>query len=58
MEIPLTTKRNIWNKFAADWKIDNLEDLVTEISMAELSDKLKLILAGNARGRYVLSMSS
>ena len=28
------------------------------ISMAELSDKLKLLLAGNARGRYVLSMSS
>ena len=58
MEIPLTAKRNVWNKFAGDWKIDNLEDLVTEISMAELSDKLKLILAGNARGRYVLSMSS
>ena len=58
VEIPLATKRSVWNKFAADWKIDNLEDLVTEISMAELSDKLKLLLAGNARGRYVLSMSS
>ena len=58
VEIPLATKRSVWNKFAADWKIDNLEDLVTEISMAELSDKLKLLLAGNAKGRYVLSMSS
>ena len=58
VEIPLATKRNVWNKFAGDWKIDNLEDLVTEISMAELSDKLKLLLAGNAKGRYVLSMSS
>ena len=57
MEIPLATKRNVWNKFAGDWKIDNLEDLVTEISVAELSDKLKLLLAGNAKGRYVLSMS-
>ena len=58
VEIPLATKHNVWNKFAGDWKIDNLEDLVTEISMAELSDKLKLLLAGNAKGRYVLSMSS
>ena len=57
VEIPLAAKHSVWNKFSADWKIDNLENLATEISMAELSDKLKLLLAGKARGRYVLNMS-
>jgi len=57
VEISLATKCSVWNKLAADWKINNLENLVTEISMAELSDKLKLLLAGKARGRYVLNMS-
>ena len=58
VEIPLATKCSVWNKFSADWKIDNLENLVTEITMAELSEKLKLLLDGGARGRYVVNMSS
>ena len=56
VEIPLVVKSGIWNKFAGDWKINNIESLVTEISMADLSDKLNIILAGKARGRYLLNM--
>ena len=58
VEIPLFAKSSVWNKFAGDWKINNLESFVTEISMAELSDKLNILLAGKARGRYVLNMSN
>ena len=58
VEIPLATKSSVWKKFAGDWKINNLESLVTEISMTDLSDKLNILLAGKARGRYVLNMSS
>ena len=58
VEIPLVRKSSVWDKFSGDWKINNLESLVTEISMTELSDKLNLLLAGKARGRYVLNMRS
>jgi len=58
VELPLSSKESVWQKFALDWKIDNLEMLSTEIGLEELPAKLELILSGKARGRFLLNIGS
>ena len=58
VELPLSSKNSVWQKFALDWKIDNLEMLSTEIGLEELPGKLELILSGKARGRCLLNLAS
>ena len=58
VELPLSSKESVWQKFAGDWKIDNLEVLSTEIGLEELPSKLELILSGKARGRFLLNIGS
>ena len=53
---PMTYREIIWNKLAKDWKPYKLMDLYTEISLAELSDKIDLTLDGKLRGRTVLNL--
>jgi putative YhdH/YhfP family quinone oxidoreductase len=53
---PMDYREQVWNKLANDWKLDNLESNATTISLAELSEKLNLMLTGNLKGRTVLKL--
>jgi len=48
----------VWNKLAKDWKPDNLMEVYTEISLAELSDNIDLMLDGKLKGRTVLDLEA
>jgi acrylyl-CoA reductase (NADPH) len=55
---PMAYRKVVWNKLAQDWKPDNLMDVYTEISFAELSDKIDLMLDGKLKGRTILDLDA
>ncbi|WP_158824963.1 YhdH/YhfP family quinone oxidoreductase [Mucilaginibacter lacusdianchii] len=52
---PVDLRKNMWQLLASDWKPANLSDLVQEVRLPELADKLDEILKGKAKGRYILA---
>ncbi len=56
-EIPIKEKTNIWEKFASDWKLDDLSRLHKTVDMYGLIDEIKKILKGKQVGRIVLKHS-
>ena len=54
VELPLSRKKSIWGKIAGDWKLDNLLDSCVEISKAQLSETMTLMLKGAITGRFIL----
>lgn len=53
VEIPLSKKQMIWDKFADEWKVDAEYQL---IERDQLKGHLEALLQGEARGRYVLKL--
>ncbi len=56
VELPLAEKAEVWEHLAADWKLDNLEDLATDIGLEELVDALDAVFNGRSTGRLVLTL--
>jgi putative YhdH/YhfP family quinone oxidoreductase len=56
-ESPMAIRSLIWNKIAGEWKLDHLDNLVSECSLEELNNKIDLILAGKIRGRVVVNLA-
>lgn len=54
VEIPLAKKQAVWQKFAAEWKLDCLDNLTTEISLAQVPEYLDKIIQGQNIGRTVV----
>jgi hypothetical protein len=45
---------DLWNKLAGDWKPAQLDELATEIELAEVPHYVGEILAGRTMGRIVV----
>ena len=56
VECPIEERRRIWDLIGSDWKLDNLDKLINEVSLDHLSDEIDLIMAGKQRGRVVVSL--
>ena len=56
VELPLAQKQQIWNLFANEWALTDIESLAETIVLAELPAVLAKVLAGGAIGRYVLDL--
>jgi len=54
---PMSTRRKIWELLAGPWKQPNLLDIVTEVTLEELSPKISAILEGGLKGRTLVNMS-
>jgi len=52
----MNTRVKIWEKLAGEWKLNNLESLVSEISLNDLDEKIDLMLAGKVKGRTVVKL--
>lgn len=46
-----------WEKISNEFKIDNLDELTTQIDLDEIKEALNSLLAGNAVGRYLVKIS-
>jgi len=53
---PMNYREDVWNKLSNEWKIDNLSETCTEITLNELNKKVDLMLKGKLKGRTVLKM--
>ncbi len=56
VEASLAKKTQAWEKIASDFKINTLEKLVNEISLNEIQQAYKEILAAKAVGRYLVKL--
>jgi len=53
---PMNFRKQVWNKLAEEWKVENLEENTTTITFNELSEKLNLMLEGKLKGRTILKL--
>ena len=53
-EAPIHEKTKIWEKFAVEWKLDNLDSLHRVVDMEDMMNEIKKILNGEQVGRIVL----
>lgn len=53
---PVETRRQVWEKLAGDWKPERLEEMVTEVFLEGLEEKIPAMLAGQIRGRIVVKL--
>lgn len=53
---PMDLRLKIWQKIAADWKVDALDDLIAECELQALDGQIDRILSGQMRGRVVVNL--
>ena len=56
VECSLDKKLAAWQRLGSDFKIDTLDTLTKEITLDDLSDAYKNLLAGGAVGRYLVKI--
>ena len=56
VEPPLAQKQQVWNLFANEWALTDIDSLAETMVLAELPAVLAKVLAGGAVGRYVLDL--
>lgn len=55
VQTPIERRREIWHRLAGDLKPTGLDEIGHEIGLDDLDGVLDSVLAGGARGRYVVS---
>ena len=54
-ETPISIKSEIWNKFASEWHIDDIDSLYRSVSINEIIPEIEKILNGEQVGRVILN---
>ena len=54
---PHDTRLQVWEKLAGAWHSEHLAEVVTEVTLAGVEEKIQAILKGGIRGRVVIKMS-
>ncbi len=57
VEIGHELRLDVWEKLASNWKLDNLEQLATEVELDAVPDLLQALLAGSVRGRTLVRIN-
>ena len=58
VELPLDQKAALWDKLAAPWRLNDLQDLTTVLTLDTLSDAIDNILAGATIGRGLVDLNA
>lgn len=53
---PKHKRKTVWQKLAGEWRLENLDALVTECSLAQLSGNIDHMLQGRHTGRLIVNM--
>ena len=53
-ETLIDVKKEIWNNFASDWKLEKINDQIKDVGLEELSSEIDKILKGQQIGRVRL----
>ena len=54
-ETSIFIKSEIWNKFASEWSLDNIDNIYKSISINEIVPEIEKILNGEQVGRVIIS---
>lgn len=54
---PMKLRQQIWSRISSEWKLDQLEQLTTEITLHELDSNIELILQGRQKGRVLVNLN-
>ncbi len=54
---PMEVRLKVWEKIAGDWKLANLDKVVTEVDLAGLDECIDLILKRKHRGRTIVKLA-
>jgi putative YhdH/YhfP family quinone oxidoreductase len=54
---PMDVRQAIWKRLATDWKLEQLERIVTEVPLQELDPFFEAILKGNVKGRILVRVT-
>ncbi len=55
-ECPMPRRVAVWQRMAGEWKLDNLEGMVDEITLAGLEEKIQLMLKGGLKRRALVNL--
>jgi putative YhdH/YhfP family quinone oxidoreductase len=55
-QCPMAYRSQTWARLASDWKLDNLEQAVTEVTLEGLEEKISAMLKGQLRGRTLVNL--
>lgn len=50
------TRDKVWRKLSNEWKPKHLEEMITEVDLNGLEEKIQSILRGESRGRVVVRL--
>lgn len=53
---PVETRLRVWERLAGEWKPEHLAEVVTEVPLEGLEEKIQAILQGGIRGRVVVKL--
>lgn len=53
---PADTRLQVWEKLAGEWKPEHLSDVVTEVFLEGLEEKIQVMLQGGIRGRVLVRL--
>jgi len=53
---PAPTRRQVWEKLAGVWKPEHMAEVVTEVPLEGLEEKIQTILTGGIRGRVIVKL--
>jgi len=56
VQCPANVRTEIWDKLSGEWKPENLDANVNEVSLMELNGKIDQILAGKLSGRTIINL--
>lgn len=56
VQCDMNTRITIWDKLAKDWKVDNINDNVEEVSLEGLNEKIYQMLKGKHTGRNIVNL--
>jgi putative YhdH/YhfP family quinone oxidoreductase len=57
VKCPNAIRRKVWERLAREWKPVQLAEMITEVTLAGLEEKIQAMLQGESRGRVVVKLS-
>ena len=55
-EYPMASRVKVWQKLATDWKPDNLESMVDEVTLSGIEEKVQGMLKGGLKRRALVNL--
>ena len=56
VKCPMDTRLQVWERLAGQWKPNDLQETVSEVSLGGLEEMIQKILHGGVRGRVVVKL--